>query len=346
MGMSTGAKAKFCLALAVLLAGSILGGTALAQGGVVWAVLFYTPTCPHCIKVRTETLPPLRAQYGQRLQILEVDASQPQGHALYGVAADQMGIPEERRAFPTLIIDTHILVGSKEIPDQLPGLIASYLARGGVGLPPIPGLPVAPAELPVAQNPGWRGAFMRDPAGNGVSVAVLLGLLVSLALATRPQGWQKRLAQRFGWVLPIATLIGLAVAGYLAHVETTHTQAFCGPVGDCNAVQQSRYALLFGFLPVGVFGVLGYLAILGSWTLGSWGRGEPARLARATVWLLAAFGVLFSVYLTFLEPFVIGATCVWCLASAVCMALILLLSTGPGWAAFGAARAAGRAAAA
>ncbi|MGQ9681477.1 MAG: hypothetical protein ACUVX9_02950 [Anaerolineae bacterium] len=43
--------------------------------------------------------------------------------------------------------------------------------------------------------------------------------------------------------------------------------------------------------------------------------------------------MLFSTYLTFLEPFVIGTTCAWCLTSVVCMAPILLLAAGPGWAA-------------
>jgi uncharacterized membrane protein len=42
---------------------------------------------------------------------------------------------------------------------------------------------------------------------------------------------------------------------------------------------------------------------------------------------LAWFGLLFSIYLTFLEPFVIGATCVWCIISAVLMTLILVAST-------------------
>ena len=38
---------------------------------------------------------------------------------------------------------------------------------------------------------------------------------------------------------------------------------------------------------------------------------------------------LFSLYLTYLEPFVIRAVCMWCLTSAVIMTLILLLSLGP-----------------
>jgi uncharacterized membrane protein len=42
---------------------------------------------------------------------------------------------------------------------------------------------------------------------------------------------------------------------------------------------------------------------------------------------MCIFGVLFSIYLTFLEPFVIGATCMWCISSAVLMIILLLIST-------------------
>ena len=52
------------------------------------------------------------------------------------------------------------------------------------------------------------------------------------------------------------------------------------------------------------------------------------RTALTTLLALALFGTLFSIYLTFLEPFVIGATCAWCLTSAVSMTLILLLVAG------------------
>jgi uncharacterized membrane protein len=42
---------------------------------------------------------------------------------------------------------------------------------------------------------------------------------------------------------------------------------------------------------------------------------------------MCVFGTLFSIYLTFLEPFVIGATCMWCISSAVLMIILLLAST-------------------
>jgi uncharacterized membrane protein len=44
-------------------------------------------------------------------------------------------------------------------------------------------------------------------------------------------------------------------------------------------------------------------------------------------WGMAFFAVIFSLYLTYLEPFVIKAVCIWCLASAVILALLLVLGT-------------------
>jgi len=48
----------------------------------------------------------------------------------------------------------------------------------------------------------------------------------------------------------------------------------------------------------------------------------------------AAGGVAFSIYLTFLEPFVIGATCIWCLSSAIIVTALFWITAGPGWAAW------------
>jgi len=48
---------------------------------------------------------------------------------------------------------------------------------------------------------------------------------------------------------------------------------------------------------------------------------------------LALGGTLFSIYLTFLEPFVIGATCAWCLASAILMTGLLWITAEPAQAA-------------
>ncbi|MBN1217413.1 MAG: hypothetical protein JXM69_00675 [Anaerolineae bacterium] len=107
---------------------------------VVRAVLFYGPTCPHCHKVITEVIIPLSEEYGDQLQVLGADTSQPAGSQLYQVAIDHFQIPPQRQGVPTLIIGETVLVGSGEIPAQFPTLVKDQLAAGGIDWPDIPGL--------------------------------------------------------------------------------------------------------------------------------------------------------------------------------------------------------------
>jgi uncharacterized membrane protein len=172
------------------------------------------------------------------------------------------------------------------------------------------------------------GRIRQDPVGNTLSIIVLVGMLGSVAGAawfyTRSAG--KTLRQSWAWLIPALCLFGMVVAGYLTFVETTHTLAVCGPVGDCNTVQQSEYARLFGFLPVGLLGLVGYVLILCAWGVGRFTSGRQAHLGGLALFGLVAFGLLFSIYLTFLEPFVIGATCAWCLTSAIIMTALFWLA--------------------
>ena len=132
------------------------------------------------------------------------------------------------------------------------------------------------------------------------------------------------------WFIPLLCLVGFVVAGYLAYVEAAQISAVCGPVGDCNTVQQSEYARLFGILPIGVLGLVGYVMILLAWLGVRYGRNGFEHLGALALLGMTFGGTLFSVYLTFLEPFVIGATCAWCLTSAVLMTILMLLSFEPG----------------
>jgi uncharacterized membrane protein len=179
------------------------------------------------------------------------------------------------------------------------------------------------------------GVFDRiraDPRGNGLAILVLLGMLVvvgrSLTVLRRPIAGAP--SARFDWLTPVLALAGLGVAAYLAHVEVNQVEAMCGPVGDCNTVQSSPYAKLFGVLPIGVLGVLGFVVILLVWGVRRWTSGQPAAYASVALLALTGFGTAFSIYLTFLEPFVIGATCLWCLSSAVIMTTLYVLALRPG----------------
>jgi uncharacterized membrane protein len=129
-------------------------------------------------------------------------------------------------------------------------------------------------------------------------------------------------------------LIGLAIAVYLTYIEATYTPAFCGPVGDCNAVQNSRYARIFDVIPVGLFGAAGYLAILAAWVYPRLRQDRLSEYSPVAILGMAGFGTLYSIYLTYLEIFVIRAVCIWCISSALIITLILLAGLRrqlPGW---------------
>jgi uncharacterized membrane protein len=107
-------------------------------------------------------------------------------------------------------------------------------------------------------------------------------------------------------------------------------EAACGPIGDCNTVQSSTYSRLFNVLPIGVFGLGGYVLILATWWLKRNRNNSISTLAGLILFVLTLAGTLFSLYLTYLEPFVIRAVCAWCLSSALIMTALFLLSLPQG----------------
>jgi uncharacterized membrane protein len=248
-------------------------------------------------------------------------------------------VTENRIGVPTLIIGETFLVGTVEIPEKFPGLIAAALSKGGLDLPDLPGLYeqfIALSNIKLENLSVWQFMaykFKQDPLANGIAVIVLVIMVVSLIAAVAiPLSSVKDptvLTILPGFIIPLLALIGLAIAVYLSYVEVSETRAVCGPVGNCNAVQNSPYAKLFGILPTAILGMVGYIAILVIWLFRQFGPESLKRQARLVLWGLGIFGVFFSSYLTFLEPFVIGATCAFCLASAVVLTIILWASILP-----------------
>ncbi|WP_298406059.1 vitamin K epoxide reductase family protein [uncultured Chloroflexus sp.] len=319
----------FGLMLVVLIA--LLGvSPAFAQAPVARAVLFYSPTCPHCHVVLDEVLPPLQARYGSQLQILTIDVTTPTGKSLYSAALQTFAVPTGRQGVPALLFGQTHLVGSDEIPARLSGLIEQALAAGGNAWPAIPGIEPLTATFeagaaPVA--PPASSPFSRDPFANTLALLVLTGMTIAFFVAVTRLRWpfdRPLPGTRSRWI-PVLAAVGVLLAGYLAFIEVNQQSAVCGPVGDCNTVHQSAYARLFG-IPVGLIGLAGYLAIIVAWLLDHFAH---LRLARQALVVMALAGTLFSLYLTFLEPFVIGATCLWCLLSAMTMTALLWLVAAP-----------------
>ncbi|MFC1922935.1 vitamin K epoxide reductase family protein [Chloroflexota bacterium] len=286
-----------------------------------------------------------------------------------------------------MVVGDSFLIGSYEIPQVFPEIIAKGLVSGGIDWPDIPGLAQLLEEetipesnennpkedeveenldankeetissansnhddfreeiinqkeqssivnsdiggsIVTTENMTISERFMQDRTGNSISTLVLFGMIFSVVFAgvivLRPN---HVLNQWPNWVISILLVIGLAVAIYLGYVEVTNSEAVCGPVGDCNTVQQSPYASLFGLIPIGLLGVLGYLVIGIVWLVSVFGEKKWRKISVFSLWGLAVFGMVFSISLTFLEPFVIGATCAWCLTSAVVMTLLFWNST-------------------
>jgi uncharacterized membrane protein len=172
-------------------------------------------------------------------------------------------------------------------------------------------------------------------AGGGIPslLAIVIAVLMFVALVTLflSQGLNSaQTLQAWRPMIPVVAVAGLVTAGYLAYVEVGSNEAICGVVGDCNAVQASAYASILG-VPVGLLGVLGYGLMLVAWAVGTYGSDKQSRWADAGLLLIVMLGTAFSIYLTFLEPFVIGAVCAWCITSALTM-IALVGMVGPfGW---------------
>jgi len=327
------------LILAVTWGGFLAVKSAMAKDAIVYAVLFYSPTCSHCAKLDREVLPTLQGKYGNKLVIVRLNVISAAGSKIYEKALERFKVTENRIGVPTLIIGETFLVGTVEIPEKFPGLIAAALSKGGLALPDLPGLYeqfIAQSNIHLENLSIWQFMvykFKQDPLANGIAVIVLVIMVVSLIAAVvitlSSVKAPKVLTILPGWIIPPLAVIGLAIAVYLSYVEVSETRAVCGPVGNCNAVQNSPYAKLFGILPIAVMGMGGYIAILAVWLFQQFGPAPLKRQARLVLWGMGIFSVLFSAYLTFLEPFVIGATCALCLASAVVVTIILWVSILP-----------------
>jgi uncharacterized membrane protein len=199
--------------------------------------------------------------------------------------------------------------------------------------------PTAP-NLPVDfenPEPSFLMNMRRDPLGNSISFVTLIGM-VFIFLAVGVNGTMQLMTlndrqpvprYELSRAFPFLILVGIVVAGYMLYVEGTGTTAVCGPVGDCNTVQQSEYAMLFGVIPIGALGVFGNVALLLAWMVSLLKDRTLSNLAILALFGMTAFGTAFSIYLTFLEPFVIGATCAWCLTSAIVMTVMLWLTLDP-----------------
>lgn len=127
------------------------------------------------------------------------------------------------------------------------------------------------------------------------------------------------LDRRLAYAMGFICALGLGVAGYLTYNKIAGGKIAC-PVGGtgCTIVQKSDYAEFAG-IPVPYLGLFGWVTIIISLFV-------PGEIGRASTALLGVFGFFFSMYLTYLELFVIDAICQWCVANAILMTILAALA--------------------
>ncbi len=135
--------------------------------------------------------------------------------------------------------------------------------------------------------------------------------------------------RRLGSVLVALAIVGIGIAGYLAATKLSGEVPICGPLRGCETVNTSRYSEIAG-IPVALVGVAYSIVVLLT-SLSWWRSGD--RRALYVLYGIGLLGLLAVAYLTYLELFVIGAVCVWCVGYAVTvvggwLAAVLALRSG------------------
>jgi uncharacterized membrane protein len=135
----------------------------------------------------------------------------------------------------------------------------------------------------------------------------------------------------FRLVMAVLAAASAGIAAYLVHIHYTGGSVVCS-TGGCETVQQSAYAEVFG-VPVALIGLVGATAILVTLV-----KGElPWRAAGLG---LAVTGLVFAMYLVFVQLAVIGSVCEWCVANDTIVAALAVVA---GWRAYTDASASARA---
>jgi uncharacterized membrane protein len=126
-------------------------------------------------------------------------------------------------------------------------------------------------------------------------------------------------------LVALVALAGVFVALYLTLYKLGYIGTLACAVGSCETVQTSKWATFLGF-PVGGWGVAYYLGVLALALVGLGGRYADSRRLSDILVGVTGFGLLFSLWLTYLELFVIHAICQWCVVSAILATILFILS--------------------
>jgi uncharacterized membrane protein len=126
----------------------------------------------------------------------------------------------------------------------------------------------------------------------------------------------------------ILSLVGLADSIYLTVKHLTGQTVQCTISTGCDEVLSSPYATLFGY-PLAAFGALAYFTAFSLATLALYG----SRPARTLLIIVVSVMTLMTLHLLYVQAFVLGKYCEFCLLSAsITLFLAVLMCTIIFWA--------------
>jgi uncharacterized membrane protein len=120
-------------------------------------------------------------------------------------------------------------------------------------------------------------------------------------------------------IMACLALVGLSDAIYLTVQHVTGQSVRCTVVSGCSEVLSSEYAAING-IPLALIGAVAYFTVFSLATLAAFGYPLVGKLLAVVVGLM----FLTSLWLIYLQAFVIGHFCQFCLLSA----LVTIVLTG------------------
>ncbi|MGH7504055.1 MAG: vitamin K epoxide reductase family protein [Longimicrobiales bacterium] len=126
-------------------------------------------------------------------------------------------------------------------------------------------------------------------------------------------------------VIAVLALAGLLLAAYMFMYKLGVIPTLACGEGGCDAVQNSPFAVFLG-VPVPLLGIIGYGLILTLAIAGIQPRFIDDRRIALALLATCAIAAAYTLYLNYLEAFVIRAWCRWCIGSAIIVTALFLLS--------------------
>ncbi len=119
----------------------------------------------------------------------------------------------------------------------------------------------------------------------------------------------------------LVALVGVLDSVYLTVEHLSGRSVRCVIVSGCDAVLASSYATLFGSVPLAAAGAAGYFVVFSLATLAAFGY----RALRGPLAALVALMFAFTLWLLYVQAFVLRAFCTYCLISAAVTTTLAVL---------------------